>query len=438
MKKYTTAIVRYEKPLDSVRKAVELSKGLDHMPSKAKVFIKPNIVIWHVNVSFPKWGVITTSRVVEDMVLLLKERGIDDITIGEGLVVRAKDKDTPAAAFEGLGYNVLKKRFGVKIINTFDRPYQEVDVGEGQTVNINADIFNSDFVVNLPVLKTHAQTCVTLGFKNIKGMLDIASRKKSHGADPVRNLNWFVARFAGKLPPMFVLLDGIYTGERGPSYEGKLIRSNLLVASADVLSADMVGAKVLGHDPSEILHLVEAAKIRRRPADLSDVDVVGEKIEDVARYHECTFPYTEDGTLPVPLQKMGIKGLTYHKYDLTMCTYCTAPNGIILNAIARAWNGIPFDDIEVLTGKMMMPTGKKKTILLGKCMYDLHKDNPDIKEMIPIKGCPPTPKSIMKALKDAGIDVDPELFENIEKAPLRFMKRYEGKPEFDESFYTIR
>jgi coenzyme F420-reducing hydrogenase gamma subunit len=57
--------------------------------------------------------------------------------------------------------------------------------------------------------------------------------------------------------------------------------------------------------------------------------------------------------------------------------------------------------------------------------------------MIPIKGCPPAPQSILKALRKAGIDVDAEIFEQIEKALLRFMKRYEGKPEFDESFYTV-
>ena len=36
MKKNLVAVVRYEKPLESVRKAVEMSRGLDHLPAKAK------------------------------------------------------------------------------------------------------------------------------------------------------------------------------------------------------------------------------------------------------------------------------------------------------------------------------------------------------------------------------------------------------------------
>jgi uncharacterized protein (DUF362 family) len=90
------AIVRYEKPLESVKKAVDLSGGLDHLPSGAKVFIKPNIVFWTRLVPFPKWGVITTSCVINDMVYLLKERGINDITIGEGTVVYDRKTETAA------------------------------------------------------------------------------------------------------------------------------------------------------------------------------------------------------------------------------------------------------------------------------------------------------------------------------------------------------
>ena len=43
MKHYVVSLVRYEKPLESVRKAVEMAGGLPELPPQAKVFIKPNI-----------------------------------------------------------------------------------------------------------------------------------------------------------------------------------------------------------------------------------------------------------------------------------------------------------------------------------------------------------------------------------------------------------
>lgn len=439
MGKWIVSIVRYEKPLESVRRAVDLSHGLDHLPPRAKVFIKPNIVFWTRTTPFPKWGVITTSRVVEDMIVLLKERGIEEITILEGLVTYdPKDRETPAHAFETLGYNVLKKRYGIKTLNIFERPFKRIDLGAGVELNFNEDILESDFVVNLPVLKTHAQTIVTLGIKNLKGLIDIPSRKKCHSADLERDLHFMVARLANKLPPSFTLLDGIFTAERGPFFEGRLRRSNILIASSDILSADKVGAKVLGYEPSEIPHLVHAAENFGRPIDFSDVEIVGERIERVISYHEYAFPYTEDGSLPKALEKMGIKGLSYRKYDHTICTYCSGISTIVLMAIISAWRGQPWEEIEILTGKMMRPTpGKKRTILLGSCMYQANKENTDIQEMIAVKGCPPDLKEVFHALRQAGIEVSPIFFENMDMAGGFFMKRYEGKPEFDESFYQV-
>jgi uncharacterized protein (DUF362 family) len=441
MIKKPVSIVRYEKPRESVRKAVELSKGLDHLPPRAKVFIKPNIVFWTRAVTFPKWGLITTSRVVEDMIILLKERGIDDISVGEGMVIEPKDIETPAHAFETLGYGILKKRYGIKYLNIYERPFQKIDFGDGVKLNLNADILNSDFVVDLPVMKCHMQTIVSLGIKNLKGMIDIPSRKKCHNMNAGKDLNFWISKLADKMPPMFTLLDGIYTNERGPGFDGRMHRSNLLIASSDVLSADMVGAKVLGYEPAQVPHLVHAAENRNRSLDISDLEVVGENIEDVTKFHEHDFQYseTDKGIMPIPLAKQGIKGVYFRKYDLSLCTYCAGVYGLMLGAVRSAWKGEPWDNVEVLTGKDMQPTpGMEKTILVGKCIYQAHKNNADIQEMIPIKGCPPSPKSMLKALHQAGIDADPSLFEHKDELPGLYMRRYEGKPEYDETFFQVK
>jgi uncharacterized protein (DUF362 family) len=442
MKNYKVAVVKYEKPIESVRRAVEMSGGLDHMPSKARVFIKPNIVFWTRTVAFPKWGVITTSRVVEDIIILLKERGIDDITIGEGSVsMNRKDSTTAAHAFETLGYGVLKQKYGIKYINVFERPFEKVDLGDGVELNFNTDILNSDFVVDLPVMKAHNQTVVSLGIKNLKGLIDIPSRKRCHTMTPGKDLHFWVAKLADRMPPMLTLQDGIYTNERGPGLDGRMHRSNLLVASSDVLAADLVGAKLLGHEPQNVPHLVHAAHNRKRPHDLSDIEIPGEDIEGLSKFHEYNFPYseTDDGIMPLPMSRKGLKGVFYRKYDLSMCTYCSGVNGLMLSAIHYAWKGEAWDGVEILTGKSMAPTpGRKKTILLGKCMYQAHKDNPDIREMIAVKGCPPSPKTMVKALHQAGIDADPGLFEHMDELPGLFFKRYKNRPEFDESFFQVK
>jgi uncharacterized protein (DUF362 family) len=433
------ALVRYEKPLESVRNAIELSGALERLPRGAKVFVKPNIVFWTRATAFPKWGVVTTSRVVEDMVVLLKERGVGGITIGEGTVVYdPKDTRTPAHAFESLGYGTLARRYGVKVVNVFERPFEPLDLGDGVTLNFNVDYLGSDFLVDLPVLKTHAQTVVSLGIKNVKGLIDIPSRKKCHRADSRKDLHYMVAKLLKSFPASCTLIDGIFSIERGPMYDGKARRSNVLAASADPLAADMVGAMLLGYEPQEVPHLLHAARQQGRSLDVSEIEIRGEKVEDLASRHEYFFPYNEQGSLPLPMEQMGIEGLSYRRYDLTICTYCSQVNGLTLAAIARAWKGIPWDNVEVLTGKVMAPSpGMKKTILLGACMSKAHKGFRGADQVIEVKGCPPSPEAIGRALREAGIEVDLDLFRLKDAFPGRFTKRYENNPEFDESFFSV-
>lgn len=438
MGKSIVALTRYQKPEESVRCAVELCSGLDHLSSTDRVLIKPNILCWVPSVPFPKWGVITTSRVIHDMVILLKERGVGDITIGEGMCLfDRKDKQTPAQAYEGLGYNVLAQRYGVKCIDIHQRPFEKVDLGDGITLNYNADYLGSDFVVDIPVLKTHVQTVVSLGIKNLKGLVDVNSRKRCHSADLEKDLHFIVSKLADKMPRSLTIIDGVFTMERGPTLDGEARRSNVLVASTDVLSADMVAARVLGYYPTQVPHLVHAARRRNRPLDLSDIEIRGETIESLSAPHQYAFAYDESYTMPIEMKNTGVKGFAYPKYDTTICTYCATISIPLLETVRLAWKGEPWPDVEVLTGKIMKPTPGRKTILLGKCLYEANRDHPDFEEMVAIKTCPPSIESIMKALQQAGIDVDPSILEHPERWLAIFMQRYEGKPEFDESFFKV-
>lgn len=440
MNQHLVSVCRYEKPVESTRKAVELCQGVDYLKKGTRVFLKPNIVFWTMETAFPKYGVVTTSRIIHDMVVVLKDLGVDDITIIEGSVSMDPKKNTAQSrhAYETLGYHHLKKRYGVNTMNVFERPFRSVDLGGGVTLKYNADILEGDLVVDIPVMKTHVQTHVSLGIKNLKGLIDLASRKRCHSTHPVKDLHYHVARLADRMPPIFTLIDGIYTAEYGPNVDGRMHRSNILVGSTDVFAADKVGATLLGQQPADVPHLAHYAENHHRPADLSDVRTVGERIEGLARFHQPFFPWTADGEMPVALLKFGIQGLAYRKYDLTACTYCAGVTGNILAAIMKAWKGESWDEVELLTGKTMLADPQKKhSVLLGKCVCQANKDNPHAQHLIPIKGCPPKPDQIVKAFHEAGILIDPAIIQNNDKWPGYFMKRYEDNPDFDPGHFEV-
>ncbi len=438
MNKIKVAIHRFKKNSEIVKKAVNKADAFANLPLNAKVVIKPNIVVW-LATPYPKWGVITTSAIMEEIVILLKEYGVRDITIAEGsLQMDPYQKHIGEKSFADLGYDKLKKRYGVKLFDVWERPFEKIDIADGLTLKLNADLMASDFLVNVPVLKTHAQVKVSLGIKNLKGFLNVGSRKKCHSADSKKDLEYMISRLPKLLPPSATIIDGIYTIERGPSFDGKPRKSDIIIASSSIVAADMVGSKVLGHDACDIPYLVQSASDQGVSTDLCEIDILGEKIEDVAAFHNYTFSYNKDNTLPKAMEKMGIKGLCFHKFDSSLCTYCSALIGKLLTIIGMTYKGRPFDDVEFLTGKRMrICSNMKKSILVGQCMCNLNKDHNGSEEIVKIKGCPPDPDQVARALKGIGIDIDSAFFTNFEMEGQFFLKRIENKPEFDDSFYTI-
>ena len=432
------AICKYQRGQDVVKQAVEKADALAHLPHNARVIIKPNIVVW-LDAPYPKYGVVTTSAVVEETVRLLKDYGIDDMAIAEGsLQVDPKGKHIGDKSFEVLGYKKLAQRYGVKLLDIWERPFQKVAVAEGIHLRVNEDLMRADYLVNLPVLKTHAQVKVSLGLKNLKGFLDVASRKKCHSADTAKDLEFMIARLAKLLPPSATIIDGIYTLERGPSIDGAPRRSDIVIASSSVLAADMTGAEVLGYDPADIPYLMQASKMSGFRTDGVNIAVVGQKVNEVAASHQYAFPYNHDGTLPLAFEKKGIQGIKFHQYDSTVCTYCSPLVGMLQIIIAMTYKGQPFDDVEFLCGKRRRPSDDmKKSILVGQCMCRLNKDHEGPQEIVSISGCPPKPDEAAEALKSIGIEVPPSLFTDYESAAGFFMERFKGRPEFDDRFFTI-
>ncbi len=438
MPQHVVGLSRYAEPRSSVRQVLDLAGGLDRIRASDRVFVKPNLVFWTRKVPFPRWGCLTTSRVVHDVVALLAEHGVREIVIGEGTVMfDPRDHETQLHAFEALGYRELERRFGVRLVPVLQRHFDKVDLGDGLHARINRDSLEADVLVDLPVLKTHAQAVVSLGIKNLKGLLNLTGRRDFHRTEPGADLHDRVARLADVFPSVLTLIDGIYSLERGPGPDGKAHRSDVLAASWDPLSADMVGAKVLGFDPEQVPHLVRVAGRHGRPLDLSDVEVRGERIEDLARPHQHEFAYDHEAQLPAPMARMGLTGLTFPKVDLSLCTYCSLVVSPMLGSIAFAWKGRAWEDVEVLTGKAHRATPGKNTVLLGKCLVRAHRDHPDFDHMLAIDGCPPNPEAIIDALHEAGVPIDPTILRHLDQAVAFHLRRYRNKPEFDDAFFRV-
>jgi len=373
------SIVRY-KDIGSVAEAIRLCEGFKNLKSSDRVLLKPNICTAGAGF-MPPFGTVTTTKVIEGTVRALKDFGVSDITIGEGTVTDELGTNT-TKGYKWIRLDKLAKRYGVKLIDFNAGPHRKV-MSEDVPINIAEAALDADFFINLPVLKTHGDTMVSLAGKNLKGCMSMASKKYFHG--PAGILHYRISRLMEMIPQHLAIIDGIYEMERGPeATTGTAHRYGILTASTDFLAADAVGTRLLGGEPTEPEHLRLYAERQGRMDVLQDpgaTEIIGERVEDLAKF----IPWEYDPLLD--MKPSGHTGLEVRRLSYTSCSGCGANlRGPLLLLIALSRKK-DFNNLRIIQGKSLKDDrNSPRTLLFGKCAI---QENTHLDKATKFEGCPP-------------------------------------------------
>jgi uncharacterized protein (DUF362 family) len=138
---------------------------------------------------------------------------------------------------------------------------------------------SESYVVSVTRTKTHNNVVVTLGLKNILvGTLAGKSEKeKIHRGSKAINLT--LAKMAQHIAPDLTVLDGTEGMQGNGPVSGDPIDSRITLASAHSIAADVIGLQAMGYRLDQVGYLRYAMELRRLTLD--DIEVVGERVEDV-------------------------------------------------------------------------------------------------------------------------------------------------------------
>lgn len=266
------AIVKGKDPVETTVKALELlGSDVDKaLLVRKPILIKPN----YINSKHPSTGITTDSRVIEGVVKFLIERKTQDAIIGEGSGFGDTFK-----AFKVAGVDLVAERWGVKLFDLNNDEFIEVSPPNAlslKKVKVARTAVES-VIISVPKLKLHRIATVTLSLKNMMGAL--AFKGTMHmGVSLSEN----IADLASALTPSLSVIDGIIAGE-GHETSGDPVEMDLVIAGADPVATDAVGAAVMGIKPTEVKHLQLAEKKGLGTCDLENIVVLGEPIEQVKR-----------------------------------------------------------------------------------------------------------------------------------------------------------
>jgi uncharacterized protein (DUF362 family) len=381
----TVSIVKFDGSLESIGRAIELCAGFNKLNRNDRVLIKPNITFsgW---APIPPYGMVTTSKMIEGILWKLAEHGCNNISIGEGTVTGVMGSNTKRG-YKYTGIGRIAKRYGAKLIDFNDGPFERKDLGDVK-VGIFKMALEADFLINVPVLKTHPHVKASLGFKNLKGCLNTASRKTFH----MKGLDHLICLLNQSLKCDLTIIDGIYMLEKGPdSMVGVAHRKNLIIASSDTFACDCVGATILGFEPSQIGYLNEYAKMHDRPLDISTIQIVGERIEPLKEKLEWEIDADKE------LRELaGITGLSIPYPGQQICSGCYGNLIYSIGIFSKVVPNLNFGDDRIYSGrKQVQNKPGQRVILYGNCAI---KSNGKEKAAAIVAGCPPQTTSTLLLL----------------------------------------
>jgi uncharacterized protein (DUF362 family) len=364
-----------DQTLEALRKAIEICGGFDDLKPGTKVILKPNMVMRSLFPNKPPVGMVTPAETMECIIALLREHGCHDITIADGGVIHPELNLNTVSAYEAAGYNELSERLQVPLVDLNNGPFVTVDM-EGLPVKIAKLITEAEFLIDIPVLKTHNQTKVSLGIKNLKGVIAYESKKDCHRHDLMRS----IALLGRAIKVDLTIIDGTYGLQKGPTSDD-YHKMDLFVAGNDILEVDIVGSWLLGYDPAEVEHLSIYAELAGRSLSLANVEVIGEKIADLAKPLEWYGTWARD---LIALNK--IKGITIEPPDPTCCSGCGFGIATAVIKFFMKNPGKDFGNIAIAMGRQKITDpDMRKVIALGKCACETNSSHPNI---VKVPGCP--------------------------------------------------
>jgi len=262
---YDLVAVKGGEPEIMFDKAIASLGGMEKfVPRGSKVLVKPNIG-WDVT---PERAGNTHPKLVARIIEQSLSAGAKQVSVFDHTC------DQWTRCYKNSGIERAVKDAGGKIVSgDSEGYYQKVSIPKGQRLTaakVHELLLDADVFINVPILKDHSSSMLTIGMKNLMGV--VWDRWYWHRND----LHQCIADFASYRKPALTVVDAYNVmkrnGPRGVSVEDVVSMKSQIV-STDFVAADAAAAKLFGAEPGDIRHIQLAAQMNLGRMDLSTLSI---------------------------------------------------------------------------------------------------------------------------------------------------------------------
>ncbi len=259
------AVARNGSPEELVRRALAAFGGMStFVPKGANVVIKPNICV-----AYHTWEYAATTNpwVVATLVKMCLEAGAASVKVmdfGFG--------GTQEASYAISGIQEQVQAVGGEMVPMPRFKFIDTPIPSGvhlKQASVFEDVLKADVLINVPIAKVHDLTRLTLGMKNLMGV--VRDRPILHG-----RINQNLPDLATLIKPALTVIDAVRMmvshGPTGGSMDDVKVM-NTVVASPDIVAADSYGATLFGLKPESLGYVVTATGMGLGRSDLQNLRI---------------------------------------------------------------------------------------------------------------------------------------------------------------------
>jgi uncharacterized protein (DUF362 family) len=230
----------------AVSSAMEEARFRDFIPRAATVFLKVNLG-WDLFIP----GSVTNPAVFEGVVRTLRGHAKEIYVVESDQVLENIEK-----AYRQSRISEVARRLGVPWLNLSRGEKVTIHRPDNRVIKDVAipEVLTRGLIVTLPVMKTHGKTVITASLKNQWGCIP-KMRHMYHLC-----LDEAISDVNAVLNVRFSVVDGTIAMEGNGPKTGRPRELGIVGAGGDLVEVDSVCARLMGFDPREIPHLVEAEK----------------------------------------------------------------------------------------------------------------------------------------------------------------------------------
>ena len=206
------------------------------------VLIKPNLI----RPMLPESAAVTHCELVRAVIRILKGRGCN-VWVGDSSGGAIGGKAQTGRSLQVSGIEKVAEEEGAAVKN-FDREgVVQVKTARGETMHLARPMFDADFVINLPKLKTHAAAGVTVAVKNLYGCVPGLGKARYHRESPTAEaLGEVLCDIHSAVRVGLHIVDGVTAMDGLGPVTGRRFPAHKLLLGTDPLAVDAVAVQMMG------------------------------------------------------------------------------------------------------------------------------------------------------------------------------------------------